>query len=99
MKSTGKPITWVTDNEWSGTVEMLLGLDVDPYSYDDITDNPWLFKIRNREKIMSIFSSRHSLSDSCVCGSIFKSCLPTMITTPSDGIIFIINFTPFVNLL
>jgi hypothetical protein len=29
---------------------MLLGLDVDPYSYDDITDNPWPFKIRNRVK-------------------------------------------------
>jgi hypothetical protein len=40
----------VTDDEWSGTVEMLLGLDVDPYSYDDITDNLWPFKTRNREK-------------------------------------------------
>jgi hypothetical protein len=29
---------------------MLLGLDVDPYSYDDITDNPWPFKTRNRGK-------------------------------------------------
>jgi hypothetical protein len=38
----------VTDDEWSGTVEMLLGLDADPYSYDDITDNSWPFKIRNR---------------------------------------------------
>jgi Plant mobile domain len=38
----------VTDDEWSGTVEMLLGLDIDPYSYDDIIDNPWPFKIRNR---------------------------------------------------
>jgi hypothetical protein len=27
------------DDEWSGTLDMLLGLDVDPYSYDDITDN------------------------------------------------------------
>jgi hypothetical protein len=40
----------VTDDEWSGTVEMLLGLDTDPYSYDDITDNPWPFKTRNRGK-------------------------------------------------
>jgi hypothetical protein len=40
LKNTGKPIIGVTDDEWSGTVEMLLGLDVDPYSYDDITDNP-----------------------------------------------------------
>jgi hypothetical protein len=38
----------VTDDEWSGTVEMLFGLDADPYSYDDITDNSWSFKIRNR---------------------------------------------------
>jgi hypothetical protein len=38
----------VTDDEWSGTVEMLLGLDTNPYSYDDITDNPWPFKTRNR---------------------------------------------------
>jgi hypothetical protein len=38
----------VTDDDWSGTVEMLLGLDDDPYSYDDITDNPWPFKIKNK---------------------------------------------------
>jgi hypothetical protein len=50
LKNTGKPITWATDDEWSGTVEMLLGLDVDPYSYDDITDNPRPFKTKNREK-------------------------------------------------
>jgi hypothetical protein len=31
-------------------VEMLLGLDVNPYSYDDITENPWPFKTRNRGK-------------------------------------------------
>jgi hypothetical protein len=30
----------MTDDDWSGTVEMLLRLDADPYSYDDITDNP-----------------------------------------------------------
>jgi hypothetical protein len=35
MKDTGKPITWVADEEMSGMVEMLLGLDADPYSYDD----------------------------------------------------------------
>jgi hypothetical protein len=29
---------------------MLLGLDVDPYSYDDIIDNPWPFKTRNMGK-------------------------------------------------
>jgi hypothetical protein len=40
----------VTDDKWYGMVEMLLGLDVDPYSYDDITDNPWPFKTRNRGK-------------------------------------------------
>jgi hypothetical protein len=40
----------VTNNEWSGMVEILLGLDADPYSYDDITDNSWPFKIRNRRK-------------------------------------------------
>jgi hypothetical protein len=40
----------VTDNEWNGTLEMLLGLNDDPYSYDDITDNLWPFKIRNKEK-------------------------------------------------
>jgi hypothetical protein len=38
----------VTDDEWSGTVEMLLGLNSDPYSYQDITDNLWPFKTRNR---------------------------------------------------
>jgi hypothetical protein len=50
MKNTGKPITGVIDDEWSGMVEMLLGLDVDPYNYDDITNNLWSFKIRNRGK-------------------------------------------------
>jgi hypothetical protein len=40
----------VTDDEQSGMVEMLLGLDVNPYSYDDITENPWPFKTRNRGK-------------------------------------------------
>jgi hypothetical protein len=29
----------VTDDEWSGTLKMLIGLDDDPYSYEDITDN------------------------------------------------------------
>jgi hypothetical protein len=29
---------------------MLLGLDGDPYSYDDITDNSLPFKIRNKGK-------------------------------------------------
>jgi hypothetical protein len=40
----------VTDDEWSGTVEMLLGLNSIPYIYQDITDNPWPFKIRNKRK-------------------------------------------------
>jgi hypothetical protein len=40
----------VTDDEWSGMVKMLLELDVDPYSYDDITDNLWSFKARNMRK-------------------------------------------------
>jgi hypothetical protein len=40
----------VTDDEWSGMVEMLLVLDTDPYSYDDITNNPWPFKTRNMGK-------------------------------------------------
>jgi hypothetical protein len=40
----------VTHDEWSGTVEMLLSLDVNPYNYDNITDNLWPFKTRNRGK-------------------------------------------------
>jgi hypothetical protein len=47
MKNIEKSITRVTDDEWSGMVEILCGLDADPYSYDDITNNLWLFKIRN----------------------------------------------------
>jgi hypothetical protein len=47
MKNTEKLIIGMTDDEWSGTVEMFLRLDADPYSYDDITDNPWPFTIRN----------------------------------------------------
>jgi hypothetical protein len=50
LKNTRKLITEVTDDEWSSAVEMLLGLDTYPYSYDDIIDNSWPFKIRNREK-------------------------------------------------
>jgi hypothetical protein len=30
----------MTDDESSWTLEMFLGLDDDPYNYDDITDNP-----------------------------------------------------------
>jgi hypothetical protein len=40
----------VTDDEWSGTVEMLIGLNIDPYNYQDITDNPWPFKTSNMGK-------------------------------------------------
>jgi hypothetical protein len=40
----------VTDDEWNDTLDMLLGLDGDPYSYDNITDNSWPFKTRNKEK-------------------------------------------------
>jgi hypothetical protein len=63
MKNTGKPITRVTDDEWSELLEMLLGLDVDPYSYDDITNNMWPFKTKNRRKeneyvMFSTFSIR-----------------------------------------
>jgi hypothetical protein len=50
MKNTEKSITWLTDDQWSKTLEMLLWLDVDPYNYDDIIDNSWSFKIRNRGK-------------------------------------------------
>jgi hypothetical protein len=32
------------------TLEMLLGLDGDLYNYDDITDNLWPFKTRNKGK-------------------------------------------------
>jgi hypothetical protein len=34
-----KLITGVIDDEWSGTLEMFLGLDDDPYNHDNITDN------------------------------------------------------------
>jgi hypothetical protein len=50
MKNMEKPITGVTDDEWGGTLEMLLGLDADQYSYPDITDNLWPFKTRNKGK-------------------------------------------------
>jgi hypothetical protein len=40
----------VTDEDWSGTLEFLLELSDDPYSYQEITDNSWSFKIRNRGK-------------------------------------------------
>jgi hypothetical protein len=40
----------VIDDNWSGTLEMFLRLDGDPYSYEDITDNLWPFKTRNKGK-------------------------------------------------
>jgi Plant mobile domain len=49
-------------------------------------------------KRTSTFSSRHLVSSSRICGRIFKSCLPTLMTRPSDDIIFTTNFTPSVNL-
>jgi hypothetical protein len=66
---------------------MLFGLNGDPYSYDDITDNPWLFKTKNKGK-----------ENEYVCKSIFKNCLPTSMMRPSDDIIFTIikfNLTKF----
>jgi hypothetical protein len=49
-------------------------------------------------KRTSTLISRHLIFDSRVCVNIFKSCLPTLMTTPSNGIIFTTNFTPFMNL-
>jgi hypothetical protein len=45
-------------------------------------------------KRTSMFTSQHLVSDSRVCGSIFKNYLPTPMIRPSDGIIFTINYTP-----
>jgi hypothetical protein len=75
----------VTDDDWSETVEMLLGLDADPYSYDDITDNPWPFKIKNRGKENEYTHFSNSVFDCRVCVNIFKSCLPTPMTTPEQS--------------
>jgi Plant mobile domain len=49
-KNIKKSIPGVIEDEWSGILKILLGLNADPYSYNDITNNPWLFKIRNKEK-------------------------------------------------
>jgi hypothetical protein len=49
-KKYKKPIILVTDDEWSGTLEMLLGLNGDSYSYNQITDNPWPSKTKNKRK-------------------------------------------------
>jgi hypothetical protein len=45
-----KAITDVTNENWSETLELLLGLSVDPYGYQELTNNPCSFKIRNKEK-------------------------------------------------
>jgi hypothetical protein len=57
-------------------------------------------RLRSRigEKRTSTLISRHLVFDSRVCVNIFKSCLPTPMMTPSNGIIFTTNFTPFMNL-
>jgi hypothetical protein len=67
-----------------------------PYSYDDIIDNPWPFKIKKKVggKRMSTFSSPRSVSGLRVCESVFKSCPLIQMTRPSDGT----NFTQFMNL-
>jgi hypothetical protein len=49
-------------------------------------------------KRTSTLISWYLVFDSRVCVNIFKSCLPTPMTTPSNGIIFTINFTPSMNL-
>jgi hypothetical protein len=49
-------------------------------------------------KRTSTLISRYLVFDSRVCVNIFKSCLPTPMTTPSNGIIFTTNFTPFMKL-
>jgi Plant mobile domain len=49
-------------------------------------------------KRTSTLISRYLVFDSRVCVNIFKSCLLTPMTTPSNGIIFTTNFTPFMNL-
>jgi hypothetical protein len=52
---------------------MLLGLDADPYSYEDIADNLWPFNIRNKGKEnefikFSTFSIRLSIGCSITGG-------------------------------
>jgi Plant mobile domain len=82
----------VTDEEWSRTVE--IGLNNDPYNYQDITDNPWPFKTRNmRKKNEYIQFSKLSIWLACL-QSVSKSCLLIQMTRPSDGI----NFTHIMNL-
>jgi hypothetical protein len=54
MKNTEKPIIEVIVDEWSETLEMLLGLDGNPCSYDDITDDSWSFKTRKKGKKFSL---------------------------------------------
>jgi hypothetical protein len=39
MKNTGKSIIMITDDDWSMMLEMLLGLNGVPYSYENLTDN------------------------------------------------------------
>jgi hypothetical protein len=50
MKNIEKSITGFTYEDWSGTLELLLGLRADPFDNQEITDNPWSFKIRNKGK-------------------------------------------------
>jgi hypothetical protein len=66
-----------------------------------MTTSP-IIRCRLRSRIggkrTSTLISRHLVFDSRVCVNIFKSYLPTLMTTPSNGIIFTINFTPLMNL-
>jgi hypothetical protein len=74
MKNTEKLIIGIIDDEWSETLEMLIVLDGNPYRYDDITDNVWSFKTSKMKK------ENEYVQFSCVCESIFKNCLPTLLT-------------------
>jgi hypothetical protein len=73
---------------------MLFGLDTDPYSYDDIIDNPWQFKTRNMEKENKYIQFSTFSIGSRVCEIVLKSCPLIQMTRPSDGI----NFTQSMNL-
>jgi hypothetical protein len=73
---------------------MLFGLDTDPYSYDDIIDNPWQFKTMNMEKENKYIQFSTFSIGSRVCEIVLKSCPLIQMTRPSDGI----NFTQSMNL-
>jgi hypothetical protein len=88
IKNIGKSTTEVTDEDWSGTLELSFGW-VPIYTAIRksliILDHSWKGATENK---MSTCRSWHTVSDLHSCERIFNICLPTPKTIPSNSRIY-----------